>query len=81
MGFYEPTNSYTLIQFVFLSFIIGYFIDILIEKLDIFGKSLLPYYKEAGSGFWGAVAFIFSIIISFYVKYVFCQLFNYKLIC
>jgi hypothetical protein len=81
LGFYEPTNSYTLVQFVILSFIIGYIIDILIEKLDIFGKPLHPYYKEAGSGFWGAVAFIFSIIISFYIKYGFCKLLKYKFIC
>jgi len=81
LGFYEPTNSYTLLQFLFLSFVIGYFIDILIEKLDIFGKSLHPYYKEAGSGFWGAVAFIFSIVISFYIKYGFCKLNKHKLIC
>mgnify|MGYP001393790009 CR=1 FL=1 len=81
LGFYEPTNSYTLLQFLFLSFVIGYFIDILIEKLDIFGKPLHPYYKEAGSGFWGAVAFIFSIVISFYIKYGFCKLNKHKLIC
>ena len=81
LGFNEPKNNYELAKFLVLSFIIGYFIDILIERLDIFGKPLHPYYKVAGSGFWGSMAFIFSIIISFYAKYIFCELLKQKLIC
>ena len=42
----------------------GRIIDILIDEVKLFGNSLDKYYKEAGAGFWGAMAFIFSIIIS-----------------
>ena len=57
-----------LLLFTLLGFIIGYFVDILIEKLDIFGPSLHKYYKLAGSGFYGGIAIVFSIIISYILQ-------------
>ena len=69
--FYVPNNLYELLLFCGLAFPIGFLIDIVIDKLNIFGKSLQPYYKIAGSGLWGAIAFIFSIVISYSLqKYV-----------
>jgi len=60
-----------LILLILLGFIIGYIIDILIEKLDIFGASLHQYYKLAGSGFYGGLAIVFSIIISYVIQLIF----------
>lgn len=47
------------------AFILGYAIDILIHKMGIFGTSLDNYYAVAGSGFWGALAFVFAIVITY----------------
>ena len=80
-NFYLPNNIQKLFKFNILAFILGYIIDILIDKLDIFGKSLHKYYDIAGSGFWGAVAFIFSINISYIINIIFCKLIKEKLIC
>ena len=80
-NFYLPDVIQKLFKFNILAFILGYIIDILIDKLDIFGKSLHKYYDIAGSGFWGAVAFIFSINISYIVNVIFCKLIKEKFIC
>ena len=53
---------------IILGFIIGYLVDILIEKIDIFGPSLHQYYKLAGSGFYGGLAIVFSIIVSYILQ-------------
>ena len=53
---------------IILGFIIGYIVDILIKKLDIFGPSLHKYYKLAGSGFYGGLAIVFSIIVSYLLQ-------------
>tara|TARA_A100001015_G_scaffold236992_1_gene269432 strand:- start:2175 stop:2612 length:438 start_codon:yes stop_codon:yes gene_type:complete len=53
---------------IILGFIIGYLVDILIEKIDIFGPSLHKYYKLAGSGFYGGLAIVFSIIVSYILQ-------------
>lgn len=47
------------------AFILGYGIDILIDKMKIFGDSLDDYYAVAGAGLWGAVAFVFSICLTY----------------
>ncbi len=57
-----------LLLLTLLGFIIGYLVDILIEKLDIFGASLHKYYKLAGSGFYGGLAIVFSIITSYILQ-------------
>lgn len=62
-----------LLLLIILGFIIGYIIDIFIEKIDIFGPTLHPYYKLAGSGFYGALAIIFSIIVSYYIQLIFIE--------
>ena len=67
MGYSVPNNIKQLICFSLIAFVYGWIADILIDKFKIFGNDLDNYYKIAGSGFWGASAFIFSIIIS-YIK-------------
>lgn len=67
-GFWVPSTWIELLKFCLLAFPFGYLIDVLIDKLNIFGSSLDPYYNIAGAGLWGAVAFIFSIVISFIIQ-------------
>ena len=70
-GFYTPSNINELIKFICLAFPLGYAIDIIIDKFKIFGNELDLYYKAAGAGLWGALAFIFSIIISYIIQHIF----------
>ena len=70
LGFYIPRNNTELIKFIGIAFPLGYAIDIIIDKLKIFGNELDLYYKAAGAGLWGALAFIFSIIISYTIQYI-----------
>jgi hypothetical protein len=66
--FIVPYNLFSLGQFSILAFSLGYIIDILIEKNKIFGNRLNEYYKQVGGGFWGGLAFVFSIIISYFIQ-------------
>ena len=68
-GFLIPSNYNEMIYFLLISFILGYIIDYLIYKWQLFGESLNQYYKLAGAGFWGSLAFLFSIIISYILLY------------
>ena len=67
-GFIIPNNFTNLIYFCLLAFFIGYIMDILIYKFKVFGDRLNVYYKKLGAGFWGALAFVFSIVISFFIQ-------------
>ena len=73
-GFYIPHNNNELLKFIGLAFPLGYAIDIIIDKFKIFGNSLDLYYKVAGAGLWGALAYVFSIIISYYIQNIFALL-------
>ena len=66
-GVSTPNTIFELGGFLILCFILGYVADILIEKTHIFGNDLDEYYRIAGAGFWGALALVFSVIIS-YIK-------------
>ena len=44
-NYYLPNNLYKLFSFNILAFIIGYIADILIDRFDIFGRSLLNIIK------------------------------------
>lgn len=70
-GFYMPSNNSELIKFFCIAFPLGYIIDIMIDKFKIFGNTLDLYYKAAGAGLWGALAFVFSIIISYSIATLF----------
>lgn len=56
-------NKYTNINYYLSAFIVGYIVDIIIEKYKIF-NNLESYYETVGSGLWGALAILFSAIIS-----------------
>ena len=68
LGYYVPKSGYQLAQYCCLAYILGYIIDVLIEKLSIFGTSLDKFYETVGSGHSGAIAFIFSILISYFLQ-------------
>ena len=67
MGFLHPRTLQELWQFSAIAFIVGYIMDILIYKTQLFGETLNPFYKIAGAGVWGALAFIFSILAAYVV--------------
>ena len=54
--------------FTIFSFITGFISDIIIDKLNIFGNTLKPFYKLAGSGLWGGLAIAFSVVISYLIQ-------------
>jgi len=66
--FYMPTNNIDLLKYLIIAYPLGYLYDYLIYKFNIFGSSLDLYYEKLGAGHWGAIAFVFSIIISFYLQ-------------
>lgn len=63
-----PRNNNELLKYSMIAFVVGYVVDILIDKLRIFGDTLDDYYRIAGAGLWGAIAFVFSIIISYLLQ-------------
>jgi hypothetical protein len=63
--FAHPVTFNQLGRFLLLAFPIGYVMDVVIYKTDLFGPTLRPFYHIAGAGFWGAAAFIFSILMTF----------------
>jgi hypothetical protein len=63
-----PNNGNAFIYFCAIAFAVGYITDYLIYKWHIFGNRLDAYYKELGYGFWGATAFLFSIILSYFIQ-------------
>lgn len=67
-GFAFPVRFNQLYKYIPLAFVIGYAADVFIYKLHIFGDTLDPYYKVTGAGLWGALAFIFSILISYFLS-------------
>ena len=67
-GFLSPNTFVQLIYFCIIGFLIGYILDIFIYKFNVFGNRLNAYYKAFGAGLWGAIAFIFSIIISYFLQ-------------
>lgn len=64
---WHPNTPKQLLYFLLLAFPIGWAADVIIYKTQLFGPSLNPYYKIAGAGLWGALAFIFSILVSYFL--------------
>jgi len=60
-----PTNISQLFIFILIAYPLGYFADIFIYKYSVFGNELDEYYETTGSGVWGAIAFLFAIIVSY----------------
>jgi len=67
LEFDYPNTHNQLFKYIIIAMPIGYLLDIAIYKFKIFGNLLDSYYKLAGAGLWGMVAYIFSILISFYI--------------
>ena len=65
LGTMIPSKPIMIVMYFALSYVIGYALDVVIEKTDVFGPSLHPYYEVVGSGHWGAIAFVFSIVMSY----------------
>ena len=68
LGYYMPKTGLQLAHYCCLAYILGYVIDVIIEKLSVFGTSLDKFYETVGSGHSGALSFIFSIIISHFLQ-------------
>jgi len=66
-GYGIPLTPYQLNKFLLIAFPIGYISDIIVNRYKIFGHDLDEYYKIAGEGFWGAIAFLFAIIIGWFM--------------
>ena len=60
---YLPETKKEIFIYFILTFIVGYIGDIVIYKLNIFPK-LKTYYRVVGKGLWGALAILFSVILS-----------------
>lgn len=67
-GFAIPNNLKNLFYFCILAFLLGYILDVFIYKFKIFGDRLNIYYKTLGAGLWGGLAFVFSIVISYFIQ-------------
>lgn len=65
---FVPNTLKMLFFFCIIAFVIGYIADIFIDKMHIFGNRLDEYYRKLGAGFWGATAFLFSILISYFIQ-------------
>ena len=50
-------------------FIMGYLADVIIDKWNIFGPTLHPYYQKVGSGLWGGLAISFAAGISLFMEF------------
>jgi hypothetical protein len=70
-GIIVPKNNSELFKFILIAFPLGYIVDIIINECHIFGNELDLYYKVAGAGLWGAIAFVFSIIFSYLITNMF----------
>jgi len=66
--FLVPTTMKTLFYFCLVAFVIGYLLDKLIYKEKVFGTRLDLYYKTYGAGHLGAFAFLFAIVISYFIQ-------------
>ena len=66
-GYTIPTNLVQTIFTLCVAFMIGYGLDVFIHKKKMF-KGLDEYYKEHGSGFWGAVSLVVCMAISLFMQ-------------
>ena len=69
-NFYHPHSLLDLLRFLLLAFPIGYAVDMIIYKTELFGPTLNPFYKIAGAGFSGAMAFLFSILVAYLILHI-----------
>ena len=67
---YLPETNREYIIYLVITFIVGYIGDIVIFKMNIFPR-LKTYYKIVGKGLWGALAILFSVIVSLICLYIY----------
>jgi hypothetical protein len=65
---YLPNTLNEYIIFLLISFVVGYIGDYIIYWIDIF-PGLKLYYNQVGIGLWGAIAILFSVIISLFILF------------
>ena len=61
-----PTNEFMYLAII--AFIVGYIADVIADKLNTFSGMRL-YYDTVGSGLWGGLSILFSVVISYYILY------------
>ena len=61
-------------MYLAIAYAVGYVWDVAIDRWNLFGDDLKEYYNLAGAGKWGAIAFVFSIVISFILQKYFIPL-------
>jgi hypothetical protein len=67
-GFMFPRRNTQLPIFIVVAYALGYAIDVIIDKTKLFGPTLEPFYRTAGAGHWGAIAFVFSLLMSYGIQ-------------
>lgn len=58
-----PTTWQQTLAFASLAFVLGFVLDVLIDKFNIF-KDLKQFYRHNGSGFWGGLSLLVSMLLS-----------------
>ena len=61
-----PTNNFMYLAII--AFIVGYVADIMADKLNTFPKMRL-FYDTVGSGVWGGISILLSVVMSYYILY------------
>ena len=61
-----PTNDFMYLAII--AFIVGYIADVIADKLNTFPRMRL-YYDTVGSGLWGGISILLSVVISYYILY------------
>ena len=67
MNFAVPTSLNQLIKYSLVGFLVGYVLDILIEKTNIF-PNLDEFFSKYGAGLWGGLSIVFSIVLSYVLQ-------------
>ena len=65
---FKYSSSTFMVYFIFfiIAYFIGYAMDVFIYKMNIFDH-LQMFYNEVGAGNGGAISFLFSLILSFWL--------------
>ena len=61
-----PTNDFMYLAII--AFIVGYVADVIADKLNTFPGMRL-YYDTVGSGLWGGISILLSVVLSYYILY------------
>ena len=67
-GFAVPSSWKQLGIAMLFAYGIGFVLDIVIERSRVFGSSLDRYYRVAGAGHWGAIAFLVALLCAFLIQ-------------